>query len=74
MKVLCDGTLVFTSPGTLDEGTARAIAARLEREFPGHRVVVLERGCELVCLPGEGNDEQVGVPAEDLLLGRGGGE
>lgn len=57
MNELCDGTLVFSSPGVLSAATAEGILQRLKQQFPGHRVIVLENGCELVCLAGDRDDE-----------------
>lgn len=67
MNALCDGTLVFSHPGALGDEEASRVMAALQEQFPGHRIVVLEEGCELVCVSATedergGGDEQTKGP------------
>ncbi len=39
--------LVFTTPRTLSDAQRSVIQMQVAREFPGHKVVLLEDGCSL---------------------------
>lgn len=76
-RVLCDGTLVFTTPRELSHEQVQRLRERVAARFPTHEVVILDGGSDLRCLahgedPAEGAYERGFAAVNGLGLGQGG--